>query len=77
MKYSIISLEISYLKKGSLQDEKIIFTNCKELLTDLKLVKSESDIVEMKIEYFEHAYPIQTSNKKQIVTQDQKIFFEI
>lgn len=71
-KHSVISLEISYLKKGDLQSKRFILANCKKLLTDLKLVKSENNIIKTKIDYFEHAYPIQTNNKNQILDQIKK-----
>ena len=71
-KYSVVSLEISYLKMEHVKSRKTIVENSKKLLADLKLVNTKDDFIKTRIEYFKHAYPVQTPNKNLILRQIRK-----
>jgi len=57
---SIVSLEISYRNKNLLATEKEVIHNCKQLLIDTGLLKSMSEIIEDKVDFFPYAYPLQS-----------------
>ncbi|MFA5127002.1 MAG: FAD-dependent oxidoreductase [Patescibacteria group bacterium] len=66
---SLFSLEISYKKRNDLPAEDIIIDDCKKLLKDVGLVKSNNDIKNFKIEFFEYMYPTQTVRLDNIILQ--------
>ena len=66
---SVVSLEISYRSKNELLPAQQIIDNCKKLLKDLKLIESDSDIEEYRIELVEYMYPTQTLNSINVMTE--------
>lgn len=66
---SLFSLEISYKKRSDLSAEDIIIDNCKKLLKDIRLIKFNSDIKDVKINFFEYMYPTQTIQLDDIISQ--------
>lgn len=66
---SVFSLEISYKLKEELPSERHIIDNCKILLKDLKLIETDDDIRDCKVDYVEYMYPTQTLDSVNVVAK--------
>jgi len=64
---SIFSLEISYSNKESLPSNNEILTNCKILLKELGFIQKDEDVKEIKFDFVDYAYPIQTLYSASII----------